>query len=131
MQPEIAARSAQVEVEELPDAVAEEALLNGVFANLLINALKYSPREGAIIHIGGVREPAGCRYFVDSEGPAIPFSERERIFDDFQRGRDERRVSGAGLGLAICRRIVERHGGQIGVVSHNGSGNRFHFTIPS
>jgi light-regulated signal transduction histidine kinase (bacteriophytochrome) len=131
LRPEIGARRAHVEVEDLPDVVAEEALLSGVFSNLLINALKYSPREGATIHIGGAREPAECRYFIDSEGPAIPFSERERIFELYQRGRDERRVSGAGLGLAICRRIVERHGGTIGVVSLNGSGNRFQFTLPA
>jgi signal transduction histidine kinase len=130
LKPEVRSRNAHVRVSELPDALAEEALLAGVFTNLLVNALKYSPRNGATIRIGGGRESGRCRYFVDSEGPPIPVADRTRIFEVYQRGRGERRAAGAGLGLAICRRIVERHGGEIGVVPLNGSGNRFEFTLP-
>ena len=131
LQPEIASRDAQVELTELPHVLGEEALLSGVVSNLLINALKYSPRQGAGIRVGGVREQVACRFFVDSEGPTIPSDQRQRIFDAYQRGEGERRATGAGLGLAICRRIVERHGGEIGVVPINGTGNRFFFTLPS
>ncbi|MGH2969767.1 MAG: sensor histidine kinase [Solirubrobacteraceae bacterium] len=131
LQPEIASRDARIELGELPDAVGEEALLSGVFSNLLINALKYSPRRGAGIRVGGAREEAACRFFVESEGPTVPHEDRRRIFEIYQRGQGERRASGAGLGLTICRRIVERHGGEIGVVSVNGSGNRFFFTLPA
>lgn len=129
--PEIAARDARIELGELPGVVAEEALLGGVFSNLLINALKYSPRQGAGIRVGGVREQAACRFFVESEGPAIPREDRERIFGLYERGQGERRASGAGLGLAICRRSVERHGGEIGVDALDGGGNRFFFTLPA
>lgn len=128
--PEIEARESRVLVHDLPDADADEALLSGVFSNLLINALKYSPRRGADICVGGAAEPDHYFYFVDSEGPAIPPSDRTRIFESFQRGSGERRAQGAGLGLSICRRIVARHGGEIGVVPMNGNGNRFYFTLP-
>jgi signal transduction histidine kinase len=129
--PEIDARNARLQVDELPDAHADEALLGGVFTNLLVNALKYSPRRGAQIRVGGTEASGGPRYFVDSEGPTIAEDDRERIFDTFQRGRDERRAHGAGLGLSICRRIVARHGGVIGVEPAAGGGNRFFFTMPT
>lgn len=131
LKPEIVARDAHVEVRELPDVPAEEALLTGVFSNLLVNALKYNPRKGATIVVGGLQDGDVCRYFVDSEGPPIPTEDRTRIFEPFNRGSGERRAGGSGLGLAICRRIVERHGGEIYVVPVNGSGNRFQFTLPA
>lgn len=130
LQPEIASRDARVEQTDMPGALGDEALLSGVISNLLINALKYSPRQGAAIRVGGTREDTTCRFFVDSEGPTIPSRDRARIFRAYQRGRNERRATGAGLGLAICRRIVERHGGEIGVVPVKGGGNRFFFTLP-
>lgn len=131
LQPQIASREAEITVAELPDVSADEALLGGVFGNLLINALKYSPRRGAQIGVGGAAEDGRCRYWVDSEGPPIPAEDRERIFNSFQRGRDERRAHGAGLGLSICHRIVTRHGGEIGVMPAGDDGNRFYFTLPS
>ena len=131
LEPEITARESQITVSELPDVSADEVLLAGVFANLLINALKYSPRLGARIAVGGAAEDGRRRYWVDSEGPVIPADDRERIFTSFQRGRDERRVNGTGLGLSICHRIVSRHGGEIGVTPSGAEGNRFYFTLPS
>jgi light-regulated signal transduction histidine kinase (bacteriophytochrome) len=130
LRPEIAAREAQIVVADLPNVHADEGLLTGVFSNLLINALKYSPRLGARIDVGGVCGGGVCRYHVDSEGPAISLRDRERIFEIYKRGQGERRANGVGLGLTICRRIVERHGGEIAVESLNGRGNRFHFTLP-
>ncbi|HEX2412747.1 MAG TPA: ATP-binding protein, partial [Solirubrobacteraceae bacterium] len=60
-----------------------------------------------------------------------PPEDRTRIFEPYQRVQGERRIRGAGLGLTICRRIVERHGGHIGVVPAAGGGNRFYFTLPA
>jgi light-regulated signal transduction histidine kinase (bacteriophytochrome) len=131
LQPEIDSREARVVVGELPNATADGPLLGGVFGNLLINALKYSPRRGAMITLGGAVELGRHRYWVDSEGPVIPTDDRTRIFTSFQRGRDERRANGAGLGLSICHRIVTRHGGEIGVEPLGDEGNRFYFTLPS
>jgi signal transduction histidine kinase len=62
----------------------------------------------------------------------IPESDRQRIFEPWQRGWGERRSRGVGLGLAIVRQVVERHGGQVGVMSPNGgAANRFFFTLPA
>jgi signal transduction histidine kinase len=131
LEPEITARGARIDLGELPVVAAEGPLLAGVFSNLLVNALKFSPRNDAEIAIGARPERGEWRFWVESTGPEIAPAERERIFEPFLRGRDERRVRGAGLGLAICRRIVERHGGRIGVSPlPGGTGNRFFFTLP-
>ena len=129
--PEVESRDARVVVGELPDALGEPVLLGGVMGNLLVNALKYSPRQGASIAVSGERENGVCRFAVESAGPPIPADARARIFEAYERGPNERRAVGAGLGLAICRRIVLRHGGDIGVSDAGGAGNRFHFTLPA
>src|SRR5688500_18921245 len=129
--PDVKARGMRVEVGELPEVRAEESLLSGLFTNLIVNALKYSPRQGGTVRVGASPEGDVWRIWVQSDGPTIPSEDRARIFEPFNRGRDERRVRGAGLGLAICRRIVERHGGQIGVTGANGDGNVFYFTLPA
>ena len=131
LRPEVQARGAKLEVGALPVVRGDETLLNGLFTNLLINALKYSPRRGAEILIEAKREGRIWHFGVESEGPTIPPEDRSRIFEPYQRGRGERRARGAGLGLAICRRIVERHGGHIGVAPGGAGGNRFFFTLPA
>jgi signal transduction histidine kinase len=129
--PEIRARDARLQVSDLPVVSGDETLLSGLFVNLMMNALKYSRREGAQIAVDAALEVPAWNVSVTSEGPTIPAADRHRIFEPYQRGRGERRTRGAGLGLAICRRIVERHGGRIGVVPATGGGNRFFFTLPT
>jgi signal transduction histidine kinase len=129
--PDVEARDALVEVGPLPIVSGEEAMLSSLFKNLLINALKYSPRHGTTIRVGAARTGDVWRFEVESEGPTIPAEDRQRIFEPFHRGRGERRARGAGLGLAICRRIVERHGGEIGVDAAPAGGNVFYFTLPA
>jgi signal transduction histidine kinase len=129
---EIRARDVRVDVDEMPVVPADEALLSGVFGNLLSNALQYGPREGGEIQISAERSEAGWTFSVESPGPPIPESDRQRIFEPWQRGWGERRAKGAGLGLAIVRQVVERHGGQVGVTSPpNARANRFFFTLPA
>ena len=128
--PEIRARGADVQVGELPHACGDEPLIGAVFSNLLLNALRYGPREAGTIRVDATLEHGICRCWVQSTGPAIPVGDRERIFARYHRGRGERRARGTGLGLTICRHIVERHGGQIGVTADAGI-NRFHFTLPA
>jgi signal transduction histidine kinase len=130
LRPEIAARGVRVVVSPLPAVRADGRLLGSVLQNLLSNALRYGAREGGVIRVSAEREKAGWRITVDSEGRPIGPADRSRIFDPFQRGRGERRAEGIGLGLAICRTIVEQHGGTIGVEPIE-SGNRFLFTLPS
>jgi signal transduction histidine kinase len=132
LEPEVRARSATIVLGPLPTVRGEAELLGGLLTNLLTNALKFSPRQCAVITVGSEPAGAGWTVFVESEGPPIPADDRERIFEPYHRGRGERRVRGAGLGLAICRRIAERHDGTIGVTDTSGDdGNRFYFTLPA
>ncbi len=129
---EIRAREITVDVDDMPVVPGDEALLTGVFGNLLSNAIQYGPREGSEIKVSAARSEAGWTFSVESPGPAIPEIDRQRIFEPWQRGWGERRSRGVGLGLAIVRQVVERHGGQVGVTSpSNEAANRFFFTLPA
>ncbi len=127
---ELEAGGIAVEVEQLPSIDGDEALIAGVYKNLLLNAIKYSPRQESSILVGSEAGDGEVRLFVQSDGPAIPAAERERIFEPFFRGQGERRARGTGLGLTVCRSIVERHGGTIRASAGVPSGNRFIFTLP-
>jgi signal transduction histidine kinase len=128
---EIASCQARIAIARLPAVHGEAELLAGVFTNLLVNALKFSPRAGSTVEVGAAQHNGSWTIFVESEGPSIPPEDRKLIFEPFYRGRRARHVKGAGLGLAICRRLVELHGGTIGVDPVNGDRNRFYFTLPA
>jgi signal transduction histidine kinase len=131
LRPEIDAKGARIVVDPMPMVDGNRALLNGAVGNLVANALKYGSRSNTEIRIGIARENGGWRFTVDTPGRQIPARERTVIFDPWRRGQNERRARGHGLGLAIVRRIVERHGGEVGVLPLNGRGNRFYFTLPA
>jgi len=128
--PEIRRNAATVLIGPLPRLAVEERLIGSVFTNLLTNALKYGPRTGGTIIVDAVRVERAWELGVESEGEPVPAADRERIFEPYCRGNGERRARGSGLGLTICREIVERHGGEIGVVPL-AAGNRFQFTLPA
>jgi signal transduction histidine kinase len=125
---EIRARDACVVVGPLPTVLGDELLLGILMKNLLSNAVRYGARGGTV-RVGAARHERGWRVSVTNQGPPIPAAERRHIFEPFQRGRAGRSGGGAGLGLAICRAIVERHGGAIGL-RVSPADNRFHFTLP-
>ena len=128
---EIRAHEARVVATDLPVVQGDEELLGAVINNLLLNALRYGPRTGGEVRFEASREAAHWRISVTSQGPTIPTEDRARIFEPYNRGTRERRARGAGLGLTICRSIVERHDGRIGVSSHPREGNCFYFTLPA
>jgi len=128
--PELRARGVNVRVAPLPAVEAEPPLIRSVFMNLLVNALKYGSRREPAVRISVEREPLAWRFAVHSRGAPIPPEDRDSIFEPRRRGRGERRASGGGLGLAVCRWIVERHGGEIGCTADE-DGNRFSFTLPA
>jgi two-component system sensor histidine kinase KdpD len=99
-----------------------------VFTNLLENAAKHTPPQTQIIVRASAAE-AKVRVVVEDTGPGLP-GDPERLFEKFQRGRDEGNTGGAGLGLAICRAIVNLHGGRIEAARCPGGGARFTFTLP-
>jgi signal transduction histidine kinase len=127
---ELRARRARVELAAMPVVCGNPAMLRSVFANLLANAIKYSPRAGAKISVSARRSDAGWTFAVTGPGQPIPEDERDLVFSPWCRRSDDRRARGAGLGLAIVRHIVERHGGHVGVTAPDDSSNRFYFTLP-
>ena len=100
-----------------------------VLANFLQNALKYIPRTG-IIEIRIDAEPSLVRVWVIDDGPGLTRAEIAYVFDKFRRAPTSASQNGCGLGLYVSKRIVEAHGGRIGVESVSGRGSRFYFELP-
>jgi PAS domain S-box-containing protein len=128
---QMADTDAQVTVAALPTVWGEEQGLGTVVQNLLGNALRFPVAgEPPVVDISAHRDAAGWRFEVADQGVGIDPASHERIFEMFRRARDQQHRHGAGIGLAICRRIVERHGGRIWVRSARGAGSTFCFTVP-
>jgi PAS domain S-box-containing protein len=100
-----------------------------VLINLLENAAKFSPDKGQL-EIDVKTEDNWVRVCVQDQGPVIPVSEHERIFNKFTRLSGKGKLGGLGIGLSFCRLAVEGHGGRIWVESKGGEGNSFFFTLP-
>lgn len=116
--------------QDIPSVYGDEELLRQLFANLLDNATKYTPEEGQITISVLHRTSQKIQVSVSDNGLGIPPEKQERIFEgNFRLIRDEAQ-EGYGLGLALCRRIVRAHYGQIWVDSSPNNGSSFHFTLP-
>jgi two-component system, OmpR family, sensor histidine kinase KdpD len=115
---------------ELPPVYVDAPLVTQVLVNLLENAVKHTT-AGTRISISAVAEGSMVRVVVDDNGPGLPPGDPERLFAKFQRGREESNAGGAGLGLAICRAIVNAHGGEITAMASLRGGARFAFTLPT
>lgn len=114
----------------LPLVWADEERLRQVILNLLINASKYTPAGGKIT-LKARESDATMVLEIQDNGPGIPESEQQRLFEPYYRKLSDREhLSGLGLGLALCKYLVELHGGQIWVESQVGKGSTFGFTIP-
>lgn len=124
----IAAR-ARVEMDPLPTIWGDRVQLSQLFQNLLSNALKYHSEELPSIRIQAKEEPTHWLFAVGDNGIGIDPQFFDKIFIIFQRLHNKSDYSGTGIGLAICKKIVERHGGRIWVESRPGDGSTFYFTI--
>ncbi len=116
--------------DELPTVLADSGQLTQLFQNLIGNALKFRGDQPPAIHVGAERLADAWRFSVRDNGIGIEPQYAERIFVVFQRLHTRRAYPGTGIGLAICKKIVERHGGRIWVESEPGRGATFLFTIP-
>jgi two-component system, NtrC family, sensor histidine kinase KinB len=114
---------------KLPPIWVDEDMIRRVLINLLENASKFTPQEGKI-EIGAAADGSWVKLWVQDNGPGIPTSEQERIFDKFTRLKGENTTSGLGVGLAFCRLAVSGHGGRIWVESQPGQGSKFIMTLP-
>jgi PAS domain S-box-containing protein len=129
--PAIAETGATVEVGKLPTLEAESTQLGQLLQNLIGNAVKFHEAgRPPNVHVGARRTMGGCVVSVTDDGIGIDEADQERIFAMFTRlhGRDA--YAGTGIGLAICRRIAERHGGRVYVESTPGQGSTFHTLLP-
>lgn len=116
-------------IEKLPSVMADELQMGQLMQNLIGNAVKFSKNNTSVI-ISSRREKDHYVIAVKDEGIGIESHYFEKIFTIFQRLFPKGEYEGTGIGLAICKRIVERHGGEIWVESEPGKGSTFYFTIP-
>lgn len=114
----------------LPTVRADGAQLEHVFQNLLSNAIRFHGDGRPEIHVGAKQQNGGWLFWVKDSGMGIDPEYAERVFVIFQQLHTRSEYPGTGIGLAVCKRIVERHGGRIWVESEPGEGATFYFTIP-
>jgi len=128
----IAETGALVDSDPLPSVLIEATQLQQVFQNVVGNALKYH-RQGVppAVHAAARRDGGYWHFSISDNGIGIESEFREKIFGVFKRLHTSDEYSGTGIGLAICQRIVECHGGRIWVESVPGDGSTFHFTLPA
>ncbi len=122
---------AVITYDRLPTVWGDETQLEQLFQNLIGNAIKFRSQESPRVHVSAKQAADGWRFSVRDNGIGLDPAQADRIFEIFQRLHTSREYEGTGIGLAICKKIVERHGGRIWVESQPGQGATFYFTLPN
>jgi PAS domain S-box-containing protein len=121
---------AVITYDSLPEVMADSTQFVQLFQNLLGNAIKFRSDQSPQIHVSVERDHHNWLFSVTDNGIGIESQYAERIFLIFQRLHSRQQYSGTGIGLAVCKKIVERHGGNLWLKSELGQGSTFYFTIP-
>ncbi|WP_254832522.1 PAS domain-containing sensor histidine kinase [Haloglomus salinum] len=124
----ISESDATISHDDLPTLAVDDHQLRQLFQNLLDNAISYAGDEPPRVHVAATEHDDRWEFAVEDEGVGIPEAEQDRIFDIFMRGAGTE-DGGSGIGLAICKRVVENHGGRIWVESDPGEGTTVRFTL--
>jgi signal transduction histidine kinase/HAMP domain-containing protein len=127
--PLLTERDVRLTHDPLPTVTIAPAELQQVLANLIGNAIKFQPGPRPQVHVSAARDGAFWRFSVRDQGIGIRREHQAKIFQLFQRLHTSDAYEGSGIGLAICRKIVQRHGGRIWVESDGSTGSTFHFTL--
>lgn len=122
---------ALINIGRLPEVTAEPTQMQQLIQNLVANALKFRSKENPVIEIGAEKQGGYYKIWVKDNGIGIEKDFFEKIFVIFQRLHSRVEYPGTGIGLAICKKIIERHGGRIWVESEPGKGSAFYFTLPA
>ncbi len=130
LQEEIRQSEAQVEIADLPKISGDQGQWSQLFEHLIQNAIQYRSGQPPRVKISSSSQGQEWQITVEDNGIGIDAADHERIFNLFQRLHGSAETSSTGIGLAICRKVVERHGGRIWVESHTGQGSRFHIALP-
>jgi light-regulated signal transduction histidine kinase (bacteriophytochrome) len=127
----VAEMKGRVEVGKLPFLRADPLQMRQLFQNLIGNALKYhAPETSPVVTIGSAIIPEGWEITVADNGIGFDQKDGERMFGIFQRLVGKNEYEGTGVGLAICKKIVERHGGTISAFGERGKGSKFVIRLP-
>ncbi|MBX9721356.1 MAG: hypothetical protein K2X81_08180 [Candidatus Obscuribacterales bacterium] len=129
LKPAIEEKNAQINIGPLPAVAASRPLLMLLFQNLIANALKFSERP--VIDISATASEDGWLFSISDNGVGFDMKYVDKLFIRFQRLHAPAHYAGTGLGLALCKRIIDRHGGKIWAQSILGKGSNFHFTLPA
>lgn len=122
---------AQVSRSALPTVKADAVQLGQVFQNLIANAIKFHNHSAPVVRISAEQKGAAWVFTFADNGIGFDPQHAERVFVMFQRLHGREEYPGTGIGLAVCKKIIERHGGRIWVDSKPGEGASFHFTLPA
>lgn len=123
-------RGAELAVEPLPTVQADETQMIQLFQNLIGNGIKFNDKTPPRIEVAAVEERNEWRIRIKDNGIGMRPDETSMLFAPFKRLHSRQKYEGSGIGLAICRRIVTRHGGTIGLTSEPGAGSTFWLTLP-
>ena len=130
LQTSISESGAKITSENLPTVNIDPIQLKQLFQNLISNAIKFRGEEPPEVQVRAEREDGVWRFAVRDNGIGIEPQYFERVFLIFQRLHSRKKYRGTGIGLSLCKKIVERHGGRIWMESEPGHGTTVYFTVP-